>query len=204
MKGKSKVAVFDFDGTLTTGDSLLPFLYYCFGFWKLTIGILYLSPFIIGYLLKVYPNNLAKKKLVNYFFKNRDVNLLKKIASRFIDEKIDYYIRNNILKRLRWHQKNDHVTILLSASLDLYINYVGGKYNFDHVECSILEIDKHLFTGQIKGDNCYGNEKVKRLKKILGDNLTRYTLYGYGDSNGDKSFLKLCDIKYFKKDLNFI
>ena len=62
MKRKAVVAIFDFDGTLTKGDTFLPFLYYVFGKWKFFLSLLYTSPFILAFFLKLTSNQNAKKK----------------------------------------------------------------------------------------------------------------------------------------------
>ena len=47
---KSKVvAIFDFDGTITKGDTFLPFLFFTFGFWKTFFCLIYTSPFTVSY-----------------------------------------------------------------------------------------------------------------------------------------------------------
>jgi len=199
-----KIAIFDFDGTLTKGDTLISFLVYCFGIWKVLIGLFFLSPFIISYLLKLYSNDLAKKRLLKYFFKNQSVDEIKKLAENFINTNLEKYLRKNVIKRLKWHQNKGHTTILISASIDIYIRLWGLKYKFDFIECTGLEKKNELYTGQILGKNCYGIEKVNRLNKLFGKNFFDKEIYGYGDSDGYKIFLNLCTHKFSKKDLKSI
>ena len=71
MKGKPKVAVFDFDGTLTTGDTFLPFLSHSFGVRKTFLGFIYSSPFIVAYLMRLVSNEYAKSKMINSDSVNR-------------------------------------------------------------------------------------------------------------------------------------
>ena len=63
METGEKVAAFDFDGTLTTKDTLLDFLTFCFGFKKLFIGFLLLSPALLLYKLKLTSNEKAKERV---------------------------------------------------------------------------------------------------------------------------------------------
>ena len=201
---KKVVAIFDFDGTLTKGDTFLPFLYYSFGAYRTLFGLIYLSPFILAYLVKIISNDRAKSKMINFFLKNKDVAVINRNAIFYIDKKLEKYLRKNIINRLKWHQSKSHTTILISASLDVYVKPWANKLNFNFVEATKLVRDKNLFTGKIDGNNCYGKEKVRRLKKILGNDFSEYEVYGYGDGDGDKYFLELCDHKYFKNDIKEI
>ena len=112
MGNKQVVAIFDFDGTLTKGDTLIPFLFHCFGTTKAIIGLLLTSPYILGYTLKLISNNTAKAKVIKHFFKNKRVTFLNQQAESFVQNKIDARLRDNVVKRLRWHQNNDHTSVL--------------------------------------------------------------------------------------------
>ena len=68
-----------------------------------------------------------QKKVLNYFFKNRDILFINNCAHRFVDSKINDYLRPNILKKLKWHKEQNHLTVLISASLDIYIKIYGKK-----------------------------------------------------------------------------
>tara|TARA_B100000965_G_C19402425_1_gene673859 strand:- start:67 stop:696 length:630 start_codon:yes stop_codon:yes gene_type:complete len=203
MKNKV-VAIFDFDGTLTRGDTFLPFLIYTFGTWKTFYGLVYTSPYILAYLLKITSNQYAKSKIIKIFFKEKNISQINKLAKKFVDNKLDKTLRKNIVDRLRWHQSQNHLTLLISASLSIYVKLWAKKYKFSYIESTELEENREKFTGNIKGNNCYGYEKVIRIKKILNDSQTNYELYGYGDSKGDEYFLKLCDHKYSKGKLKLI
>lgn len=204
MPKKPVIAIFDFDGTLTNGDTFLPFLFYCFGKWKVILGLFFTFPYTVGYLLNIISNQKAKKMVINYFFKTQSIRFINKCANNYINEKVDDYLRTNIVNRLKWHQNNGHVTVLLSASLEVYINLWAKKYNFNYSEGTQLENDDGKYTGNIYGDNCYGYEKVKRINKIFEGHLKDYIIYGYGDSKGDQHYLDLCDHKYSKKEFQYI
>ena len=47
--GRTPVAVFDFDGTIISGDSFLPFMRYVVGDWEYYLGMFFLLPWLGGY-----------------------------------------------------------------------------------------------------------------------------------------------------------
>jgi phosphatidylglycerophosphatase C len=198
------VAIFDFDGTLTKGDTLIFFLIHTFGLISTLFGLLYNSPYILGFMLGFVSNNLTKKKVLFWFFNNESIAVIDKKVQKFINNKLKNYLRGNVIKQLRFHQNSGHVTILISASIDVYIKPWAKKNNFDYIECTELKIKKNQYSGEIIGKNCHGIEKVNRIKKIFPKGLYSYTVYGYGDSKSDKHLLDLCDHSYYKNELNTI
>jgi phosphatidylglycerophosphatase C len=200
MKNKV-IAIFDFDGTITKGDTFLPFLFHSFGIWRTLWCLTYCSPFLFAYMINLVTNHHAKEKMIYFLFNKLDIKKLKLISQKFVEHKLEKHLRNNVLDRLKWHQKHNHITVLISASLDIYINPWAKKFNFSFVESTKLEKHKNIYTGKINGNNCYGIEKVNRLENIFQKTFSNYHTYGYGDSVGDKFFIDLCDFKYYKDDL---
>ena len=60
-----------------------------------------------------------------------------------------------------------------------------------------LEISGDHLTGKIRGANCHGEEKVRRIQEAY--QLKEYPqVYAYGDTKGDLPMLKLADIRFYK------
>ncbi|HEU5146872.1 MAG TPA: haloacid dehalogenase-like hydrolase, partial [Chryseosolibacter sp.] len=56
--------------------------------------------------------------------------------------------------------------------------------------------NKHL-TGKILGRNCYGDEKVCRIKEEF-DLPSFERIIAYGDSSGDREMLQLANESHYK------
>ena len=96
-----------------------------------------------------------KENFYYIFLKIRIKLLLMKKARSFTQTKIDKYLRKNLIKRLKWHQRKGHKTILISASINTYIKMWAERYNIDYVEATNLEVKNNLYSGRILGTNCY-------------------------------------------------
>ena len=191
------VAVFDFDGTLTRRDSMFPFLLWAVGRLRFWWGMLVLSPMLLRYALRLIPNWRAKEAMLSYFFANWPEERLYKLGQRFAVQVIPQLLRPEALRRLRWHQEQGHQLVVLSASLEAYLLPWGEQMGFDQVISTRLEVQSGIVTGRILGKNCYGIEKVERLKAYLGD-LSGYCLYAYGDSLGDRELLNIANYPYYR------
>ena len=89
-KGKT-IAVFDFDGTITTKDTLLYFILFTRGYWAFMMGFFLYSPLLIAFKLRLYPNWKVKQALFSYFFGGMNYKEFQRLGEIFADEvkKID-------------------------------------------------------------------------------------------------------------------
>ena len=197
--GKPVVAAFDFDGTLTRRDTLLPFLLYMLGTPAVVRHALVLSPTLAGYGLGLIANDVAKERVFIQCLAGMDAAALQQEAERFAALTLPGLLRQEALQRLAWHKGQGHRCVVISASLALYVQPWAQKSGFDDVIATHLETrEDGRISGNLAGKNCFGIEKVRRLEALLGPR-GGYTLYAYGDSKGDKELLSSADYAYYRQ-----
>ena len=160
-------------------------------FW---IRIIYLSPILLGYLIGIVRNDIAKEIVISNFLKGFPVEELKKKIGSFCNI-LDRILNENTINTLLDHKNKNHSIILISASLEIYIKPWGSMWGFDHSFGTKLEIINGKLTGKISGQNCYGPEKAVKLKSLY-TNLDDYYIICYGDSKGDKELFDLANEYY--------
>ncbi|MEM1282565.1 MAG: HAD family hydrolase [Chlamydiota bacterium] len=198
MNKKPVIAAFDFDGTITYHDSLLPFLTYAYGSFKTYSKLLTEAPSLIGFALGITPRQKAKEAIISSFFKGKNIEEIRKLGKKYAAGKLNDIIRPEAKNRIEWHQKEGHHCVLVSASLDIYLSPWAESLGFKDLICSTLEdTNDSVITGRLKGANCWGPEKIRRLEEVCGPR-DEYTLYAYGDSRGDKELLESADYSFFK------
>lgn len=197
--GKPVVAAFDFDGTLTHRDSLLPFLFYATTLPVFASNMFALLPTLAGYALGLVPNGVAKQRLLTRFFAGTPVEQLRGQAEQFAAQRLSALMSPAALRRLAWHKRQGHRCIVISASLELYVRPWAIAAGFDEVIASRLETSADgQVSGRLLEGNCFGSEKVRRLEALLGDR-SAYTLYAYGDSRGDRELLSSADFAFYRR-----
>lgn len=190
------LALFDFDGTITTDDSLIKFIRFAVGDIKFITGMVLLSPMLIAYKLKLIPNYKAKQYMLAYFFKNMPESKFIQLSKEYSLTHIDTILRKKAMEKIQWHTQQKHKIIIVSASIECWLKPWCNKHNLDLIGTK-LEIKDGVITGKFLSKNCYGIEKVHRLQKQY--NLDDYDyIYAYGDSHGDKELLKLADESFYK------
>jgi len=193
---KKGIAFFDFDGTITKQDTLILFIKYAVGSRNYYRGLFLLSPVLILYIFKILSNNYAKERLIAYFFRGWEVKHFQKIAKAFALEEIDKVVYKDALKRIQWHIQKGHQVVVVSASIECWIEPWCERSNLALIGTK-LSSEKGILNGKFDGLNCFGNEKKNRVLNLY--NLEEFLdIYAYGDSKGDKELLEIADKSYYK------
>jgi len=184
------VAAFDVDNTLTVRDCVMPFMWRVAGV-NVLLRTVASQPYTILTLLKNKDRNSLKALFVSEVFAGRSESEVNEQGVLFASRVANGWMREDVVKRLRWHQSQGHVVVLVSASLSPYLEPLGDLLEVDAVLCTELESDGNVFTGKIRGTNCRGTEKVRRLQSWCDSAGIPVSLvrYAYGDSSGDTEML---------------
>jgi HAD superfamily hydrolase (TIGR01490 family) len=191
-----KLALFDFDGTITVDDSLIKFIRFVVGDIKFIMGMIILTPMLTLYKLKIIPNYKAKQYMLSYFFKGMSIEKFQKVAKEYSLKHINTILRPQAMEKIDWHKEQGHKIVIVSASIDCCIKPRCDKNNLDLIATK-LQIKDGIVTGKFLTKNCYGIEKANRVQERY--NLDDYDhIYAYGDSRGDKELLGLADESFYK------
>jgi HAD superfamily hydrolase (TIGR01490 family) len=190
-----RLALFDFDGTLTRRDTLLPFLRLAAGTTVWLVNLVRLSPLLAAYASGMLTNDLTKEAVLRRFLRGRPKAELDELGAHYARSRLDRMIRRPLFERYLFHRRRGDVCVIVSASLDVYLEPWARRHGFDAVLCSRLEYQSGLATGRLAGANCYGPEKVRRIEQWLAGRVPE-TVIAYGDSRGDREMLAIADVSY--------
>ena len=193
-----KIYAFDFDGTLTTKDTLLEFIRFAKGSGQMFRGFLLFSPLLLLMKLHLYPNWKAKQQLFSYFFKGTNIDDFNALCTRFAEQN-KHLLRPAGIEKVRQAIEEEQATVLIiSASIDNWV-----RPFFDEIDKKIQVLGTQIgteggrLTGQFTTKNCYGQEKVNRLTALY-PHREAYDLIAFGDSRGDKELLDFADKGFYK------
>lgn len=191
-----KIVFFDFDGTITTDDSLLKFIRFVVGDRRFLLGLVVLSPMLVLYKLKLIPNYKAKQYMLSWFFKGMSKDAFLKVANEYSLVHIDKILRPKAIEKINWHKNQGHKVVVVSASIECWLRPWCEKNGLELIATK-LEIKDDIVTGKLLSKNCYGVEKVNRIKEIYNLKDFEY-IYSYGDSSGDKEMLSIANESFYK------
>jgi phosphatidylglycerophosphatase C len=195
------VAAFDFDGTLTQGDTLMPFLIRSLGWPRFLLAIVLSLPWLVAFFLRLIKNHQAKARLLYCAFKGMTQEQAQQHAKDFVQNYLLTQWRDWGLAQLVEHQRQGHHCVIVSASPDIYLREVAASLGVQALLCTGMELQDGRYTGHMATANCHGEQKVVRLRAWINETLGQdinLELFAFGDSNGDKQLLELADHAWYQ------
>jgi HAD superfamily hydrolase (TIGR01490 family) len=190
-----RLALFDFDGTITDRDTMFAFVRHARGPVRAGLGLIVLAPILVGFALRLVPRDRAKVALLRYFFAGTPRETLERWARGFVD-RIEGWIRPEARRRLDWHRAQGHDIVIVSASLDVWLAPWAERYSL-RLLCTEGRFEDDVFTGELATPNCHGPEKEARVRAAFDLDAYEY-VYAYGDSSGDTEMLAIADECWFR------
>jgi phosphatidylglycerophosphatase C len=183
------VAVWDLDGTLTRADTLVPFLRRVAG----TAAVVRALAFAASRDLPRQRRRSAAKALVlQRLLGGRELAEVDQVA-RDHAHRLRDTLRADSLRRWSWHRDNDHRLVIASASPGLYVHHLGRLIGADAVICTEMTVVNGRLTGALKGGNCRGPEKARRVLAHLIDQPAS-CVWAYANGAVDRPLLEIADV----------
>ncbi|AYO53845.1 HAD-IB family hydrolase [Acinetobacter wuhouensis] len=192
-KTYKNLALFDFDGTLCKKDSFTGFIFYALSKRHIVKQGIKILPWIQAYYLNIYPAHAMRIKLFKSMFKDANaaeiLDLTEDYCSRLIEQ-----LDPSLYQRLIDHQNQGDDVVLVSASVDIYLEVMCQILKIDLI-CTETEIINGIFTGDYSTPDC--SSEQKRIRILEKYELDQYeNIYAYGNSIEDNEMLSLADFKY--------
>ena len=198
------VVVFDLDGTLTKSDISVPYLRFTGGEAHGWLGLAWAAAWALPDLgtaiLAEYRSvgdrlggargrweGLLHERVVARTLRGRPRSELEAAAERFAHSHLSDALRGDAKDRLAQHLDEGHRLVLASASLAICLEPLRVILGFDAVLGTRLQFHDGVATGRFEGLPCWGDEKLRRVREILGPG--EEILHAYGDSRGDRAVL---------------
>jgi phosphatidylglycerophosphatase C len=190
MSSNRKIALFEFDGTLTHGDSLPLYLREVTGWWQTCLGFMKAIILITFQGVGYAPDyrTAIKEKWIRFIMHNVSIEHAEAAAERL---KGRIVWRQAMVERLKWHKTQGHTIAIATGALDNYIHVLLSDLLVDVVLATKLDIQNNTFTGELLGPNCVRNAKTECVKNWLAGQEYSES-WGYGNMPHDKGMLALC------------
>ncbi len=183
------LALFDFDGTLYKKDSLLEFTKYSRGDLNFYFGMMLLLPYLLFLKLGIMSNEKVKIKFIKHFYGFCNYKHFQAIAKDFAVNEIESNLNQKIYENFQNHIKLKHEIYIVTASFPEWIEPWCSKYGIQVIGTELKILDGKI-SGNFTTKNCFGLEKVNRIKAVINLNhFDRIEVYGSG--KGDLEMLKL-------------
>lgn len=191
-----RVSLFDFDGTLTTLDTLPVFIAHAVGRWRMLVGFGLFLPLIVLMKLHLYANGRTKERLFAHFFKGMTLETFDAHCQSFAKNNV-HILRPLGLKAIETSLQRGESVLIVSASITNWVLPFFSKLPQVQVIGTQIAVKEGKLTGRFASPNCHGAEKVRRVEHFFTPR-EQYYITAYGDSQGDKEMLAYADEQHYK------
>lgn len=178
---KRSLALFDFDGTLIHGDSILRYVAYARKMRRMTLGE-GLRALLAGvkYFLHIIDDNQMKTCVIAFWTR----------MSREEREAFDRAFADTLItamyvdgkRALQRAQEAGKAVLIVSASTENYMRFVAERLNASALLCTLIDEKGNV------SRNCKGKEKLARIDAWLLENgivCDQESTVSYGDTGSD-------------------
>ncbi|QTC86486.1 HAD-IB family hydrolase [Brevundimonas pondensis] len=194
--GDRPIVAFDFDGTLTIRDSFTAFLRWRAGPAGWAIGLAKMTPALAAY-IGDRDRGRIKAASVREFLHGVERQTLEAEAERYADQVWDRFMRPDALACWKaWGEKGAH-RVIVTASPETTVAPFARRLGAEGLLGTQLVFDaQDRVTGAFAGENCRGEEKVRRLRAAYGEDMKLTA--AYGDTSGDTEMIAVAAEKGFR------
>lgn len=194
-----KLAIFDIDYTITRKETLMEFFKYLVS--KDIKNMKFLPRALYSglmYGVKVYDERKVKECFLK-FIENIDEAELAKLTKSFYDERISKILYKDAVDMIKKLKMEGYMVVLISASPEFYVKEFYAIKEVDLIIGTKFTFEGRKFTRKMHGNNCKGEEKVRRLNEALKEKNIKVDFknsYMFSDSLSDKPLLDLVGNPY--------
>jgi phosphatidylglycerophosphatase C len=190
------LALFDFDGTITSSDSWTPFMRMAVRPARIRMAMVALSPVAVGYRLGMISASRCRQVAARLGFSGEPAAAIRQLGAQYAATVLPGTLQTRALERIDWHKSQGDDIVVVSASLDLYLAPWCAERGLKFI-CTTIEEQRGMLTGRYVDGDCSGAEKVRRIRAQY--DLSSYPIvYAYGDSGEDREMMALADKKYYR------
>ena len=188
-------AIFDLDKTITRQGTWSRFVRYAtgggFSFWsKLPLAGLQALTYKAGFGSRAS----VKERSIALYMEGRSRRELQDLADAFVAMEVRGRLRTLARDVIQHHKAQNDRLVIASAAVDLICDAMARELGFDGVICTRMAWDEgDQLQSKLDGENCYGEEKLRRVEEFFGGTRPPGPIVFYTDHHTDLPCLNWAD-----------
>jgi HAD superfamily hydrolase (TIGR01490 family) len=193
---KTVIAVFDLDRTITRSGTFNGFLRAHVAarpaqWWRLVPALATALRYAGGGI----DRKSAKERLLRLFFGGTRRSDLEGEAALFAERVMTRDLRQGAAHAIEEHRRAGHVVLMATACMDFLAFPIARRLGISAVVATRLERgDGQVVSGDIEGDDCYGQSKLLRVAEALPKPREECFVVAYSDHRSDVPLLRWADV----------
>src|SRR5580765_7966030 len=141
------LALFDFDGTITSSDTWTPFMRFAVRPARLLVGQVLLAPVVVGHRLGMITASRGREMAARVAFQGEEAAAMHQLGAEYATTALPAALRQSAQERIEWHKAQGDEVVVVSASLDVYLGPWCERQGLDCI-CTTLEERGGRLTGR--------------------------------------------------------
>ncbi len=180
---------FDFDGTLTTRDTIVPLGLFLASTRAGRVGVIIRLMWLVTLMkVRLLTNHAFKARFCDLFLKGETTDRIKELSHVFARDCISPILNAETLEELRRHSQRGDEVYVVSSNFDFVLHALNELMRVRGIIATEPEVAAGRYTGRLLGPACVGPEKLARvLAQFERDRVEEAV--AYGDSRDDRQLL---------------
>lgn len=145
------------------------------------------------------PRIRVKMAMMRWAMVGQRRSKLENLAEKFADREVRSGLRPGAILALKNHKMAGDLVIIASAAVDLVVAPIAEKLGINYYVATDMAWDEDgRLKAEFASENCYGDEKLRRLEALFADNpelkQNHTIITSYSDSYSDLAMLRFYDI----------
>jgi phosphatidylglycerophosphatase C len=180
----------DFDGTLTTRDTILPLGFFLRRANRTPVTHLaHVAAALFLLKLRVASNDHLKKEFCRRLLSGQTEEHVDRLSSEFAASYVTNILRDRMVRLLEQHRQKGDDVYLVSSNFDFVLRPLLERLSATDIIATEPEITNGRYTGRLARPACARAEKLTRVVARFGAERVRDAV-AYGDSDDDRALLE--------------
>jgi phosphatidylglycerophosphatase C len=127
------LALFDFDGTITTKATFPDFIRFAVAPARRFIGNLLFAPLVAGYKLGLVSSIDIRASVTKFAFHGVAAEDVRRAGHRFSQDVLPGLLRPLAMERIQWHKNQGDVVVSVSGAFDIYLSPWCEHHQLDFI-----------------------------------------------------------------------
>lgn len=190
------LALFDFDGTITTREMLPDFLHCAVPKWRLRFWKPWMLPLVVAARAGWMSGSTLRAILAWVAFRGMPETEYEARALAFARDALPGVLRPEMMARIAAHKANGDTVVVVSGAYDVYLKHWCAAHGLDLI-ASTLEVRDGRLTGRYAGAQNVLAEKARRVRERY--DLAAYReVHAHGDTPEDEHLLALGHRRFYR------
>jgi HAD superfamily hydrolase (TIGR01490 family) len=138
-------------------------------------------------------SHFSQKKVLLRGLRGLTKAKLELYGKQYVHDVIENQLNREVFQKFLEHKEQGDIVVINSGGYEAYLQHFSDKYNIEYTFSTRFKYVNNIFSGEIEGIDCLGQEKVARMKEVDILDKGYKEIFVYSDSITDMPIFNLAN-----------